>query len=166
MFDQTTSRELATATSQAAKGTEEEKLTVSLQSSAGGLKPSVTTDSLAEGLKSVCVPELDLEAKQALCDAKMRFNEARRNPTEAFSKEALETSDRILAMTIRVMATLLANVDNPITALAACRLCLDELRNMQAVQKSFKIELSKGFKSLLNRSEVVKLLPIFFVLIS
>ena len=164
MFDQTTSRELATATSQAAKGTEEEKLTVSLQSSAGGLKPSVTTDSLAEGLKSVCVP--DLEAKQALCDAKMRFNEARRNPTEAFSKEALETSDRILAMTIRVMATLLANVDNPITALAACRLCLDELRNMQALQKSFKIELSKGFKSLLNRSEVVKLLPIFFVLIS
>ena len=51
LFDQTTSGKLATATARAATVTQEEKLAVSLRSSTGGLKPSVNTSALAEGLK-------------------------------------------------------------------------------------------------------------------
>lgn len=51
------------------------------------------------------------------------------------------------------MATLLEKVDNPANALAACRLCLEELHSMPAVQKSFSVQLKKGFKSWFHKAE-------------
>ena len=132
LFDQTTSGEFAKGTARAATGTDEDKVVASL--------PSSPTDE---------------QAKQALCDAKLTFVQARKEATRVFSNKTLKTSDRILAMTIRVMATLLEKVENPATALASCRVCLDELHNMPAVQNSFKVELAKGFnfKALFNRNE-------------
>ena len=57
--------------------------------------------------------DLDESATRALHDAKTRFEDSRRKATEAFSNEALETFDRILAMQYRVMATILEKLDNP-----------------------------------------------------
>ena len=114
---------------------------------------SVKTVSLAEEMKSLQVPEQDVSTRRALKDAKNRFKQARQKATEAFCNEALSTSDRILAMQYRLMATLLEKVDNPDEALAACRLCLEELHSLPAVQKSFNVQLSQGFKSWFNTAE-------------
>ena len=111
---------------------------------------------------------LDEPAKQSLSDAKKRFDEARREATRAFHNEALKTSDRILAMTIRVMATMLEKVDNPAAALSSCRVCLDELHNMPTVQTSFKVEIVKPIKSQFNKNErrevIANVLQISFVI--
>ena len=133
----------------AAVGTEEKSLDVSLQSSTVGVK----TVFLAEGLKNLRMGDLDELARELLSDAKGRFKEARRKATEAFGNEALNTSDRILAMVVRVMGTILEKVDNPANALQACRVCLEELHALPAVQKSFSVELTGGLKSWFNKDE-------------
>ena len=51
------------------------------------------------------------------------------------------------------MANLLETVDNPSTALSSCRVCLDELHNLPAVQNIIKVELEKGVQSLFKRNE-------------
>ena len=156
LFDQATGVELATVTARAATGAEKEKVAVSLRSTTGGLnlKQAMNTLSLAQCKGNVPLTELDEPAKQTLSDAKERFKVAREDATRAFNNEALKTSDRILAMTIRVMATLLEKVDNPTNALSPCRDCLDELHSMPTVQNSFKVEIMKPIlKSLLNKNE-------------
>ena len=124
-------------------------LDVSLQLTTAGLK----TVLLAEGLKNLRPDDLDELDKESLSDAKGRFQETRRKATEAFSNEGLDPSDRILAMMVRVIGTILEKVDNPANALAACRICLEELHVMPAVQKSFNVELTGGFKSWFNKAE-------------
>ena len=114
---------------------------------------SVKTISLAEEMRSLHLTDPDGSAERALSDAKDRFKQAREKATEAFCNEALSTSDRILAIQYRVMATLLEKVDNLTEALAACRLCLEELHSMPAVQKSFNVQLKQGLKSWLNKAE-------------
>ena len=88
--------------------------------------------------------DLDESATRALSDAKRRFEDSQRKATEAFSNEALETSDRILAMQYRVMATILEKLDNPEDAIAPCRVCVEELNSLSAVQNSFDVQLKKG----------------------
>ncbi|KAL9966988.1 hypothetical protein ACROYT_G025139 [Oculina patagonica] len=68
---------------------------------------------LAEGLRTLDLTDLDKTAAGALSIAKERFKDSRKEATRAFKNEALETSDRILAMQYRVMATILETVDNP-----------------------------------------------------
>ena len=51
------------------------------------------------------------------------------------------------------MATLLEKVDNPASALTACKLCLEQLHAMTLVQRSLKVELKKSFKYWLSRDE-------------
>ena len=128
---------------------EEGNLDVSLRSSSASLK----TVSLAKKVKSLQLTDQDDLSTSSLFDARDRFKQAREKATEAFCNEALSTSDRILAIQYRVMATLLEKVDNPANALAACRLCLEELHSMPAVQKSFSVQLKKGFKSWFNKAE-------------
>ena len=89
---------------------------------------------------------LNEEAKEALSDAKKRFKDARRKAVEAFGNSALSTSDRLLAMAIRIMATVLEKVDNPASTLASCKLCLKELHSYSAVRENFSVELKKGIK--------------------
>ena len=129
---------------------EDEKLEVNLQSTATG---SVKTVSLAKELSILRLTDLDESTREALSDAKERFKDARKKATEAFCNEALNTSDRILAMTLRVMGTILEKVDNPANVLMACRVCLEELHALPVVQKCFKVEIAgdpKGLKSWLK----------------
>ena len=107
--------------------------------------------SLLRGIDS-----LDDSGKRALADAKKRFDEARMKATEAFNNVALSTSDRIVAMQYRVMCTILEKIDNPKEAIAACKLCLEELHSMPAVKKCFKVETTGGFLSLFNKEERVE----------
>ena len=105
---------------------------------------------LAKGMKKLEIADLDESAVEALSMAKERFKDSRRKATEAFKNEALATSDRILAMQYRVMATILETVDNPEHAIARCRVCLKELNSLSAVQKNFNVMLEKGLRSVMS----------------
>ena len=87
--------ESANVTAEVAEGTDkDENVEVSLPSSAAHIKPV----SLAKKMESLQLTDQNDPATRALSDAKGRFKDARRKSTEAFSNEALSTSDRILAM--------------------------------------------------------------------
>ena len=100
--------------------------------------------SLSEDLEVLNATSLD---EEALADAKKRFDDARREATKAFNSEALSPSDRILAMSVRLMATILEKVENPASAVAACRSGLEELHLMPFVRENFNVEITKGVKS-------------------
>ena len=93
------------------------------------------------------------EIKEAILDAKKRFDDARRKATEAFNNEVLTPLDRILAMGVRLMATILEKVDNPVSALDACISGLNELHSMLFVTENFNVELEKGIKSRFSKDE-------------
>ena len=99
---------------------------------------------IAKEMRKLDISALDESAMRKLGRAKKRFEEARLKATEAFNNEALELPDRLLAMQYRLMATILETVDNPTDALAACRVCLDELHQVPAVKEYFKVELEEG----------------------
>ena len=109
--------------------------------------------SLARGKTNLNLTDLDESTNRALSKAKNRFEDSRKEATRAFNNEALETSDRILAMQYRVMATILETVDNPADAVAPCRVCIDELNCLSAVQQCFTVELAKGFRSRFGKNE-------------
>ena len=125
------------------------------------LKAAAATEktvSIAEGFKKLTVTELDDDDKRVLANSKEEFKIACLKATEAFNNEALSTSDRIQAMVIRVAATILEKVDYPQDALTACRLCLEELHSMPAVQGSFAVEFEGGFWARFRkavRSEII-----------
>ena len=102
--------------------------------------------SLVTEMNNLQLRSLDELAKKALSDAKRRFGDAREKATEAFSNEGLNSSDRVLAMVIRVMGTVLGSVENPANALEACSVCLEELHALPAVQKCFEAKRIKHFK--------------------
>ena len=104
--------------------------------------------TLAEEMTMLKLTGLDESAKRKLSSAKERFKHAREKASEAFNNEALEISDRILAMQYRVMATILETVDNPEDAVAPCRVCIEELNSLSAVQNSFDVQLKKGIQAL------------------
>lgn len=99
---------------------------------------------IGEGLK---LNKLDEEGKEAISDAKKRFDEARVEATKAFNNKLLTTSDRILAMAVRLTATILEKVENPVSAIAACKCGLEELNLMPIVTANFSTELQQGIKS-------------------
>ena len=109
--------------------------------------------SLAEDLRKTKLTELDGADGRALLNAKEGFKVASLKATEAFNNEALSSTDRIQALVVRVAATLLEKVDYPEDALAACRLCLEELHSMQVVQNSFAVDLKKGLRGLFSKDE-------------
>ena len=101
---------------------------------------------IAKEMRKLQLTALDESATRKLSTAKETFSEARLEAIKAFSNEALELPDRLLAMQYRLMATILRNIDNPTDALAACRVCLDELHQVPAVKEYFKVELEEGLK--------------------
>ena len=103
--------------------------------------------SLVKGMRNLELTGLDESATRALSNAKKRFKDARREATRAFKNEALGTSDRILAMQYRVMATILETIDNPVDALAPCKVCIKELNSLSPVQNGFNIQLKKGIQA-------------------
>ena len=109
--------------------------------------------SLAKGIRKLELTDLDESATRTLANAKDRFKDARRKATEAFANEALELSDRVLAMQYRVMSTILETVDNPEIALPACRVCIEELHSLSAVKECFTVELKGGFWAWFSKEE-------------
>ena len=111
---------------------------------------------LIEGIKRLELTGLDESSLGKLSTAKKRFEDARREATRAFKNEGPKTSDRILAMKYRVMATILETIDNPANALAPCRVCVEELNSLPAVQNNFYVQLKKGIQAvrgLFNKEE-------------
>ena len=109
--------------------------------------------SLTEGMRDL---ELTESATRQLKNAKKRFKSARKMATIAFSNEALSTTDRILAMQYRVMATVLETIDHPADAVTPCNACIEELNGLPVVQRSFQEQLRTGImavKSLFNKEE-------------
>ena len=102
---------------------------------------------IIEGIRRLEITGLDESATRKLSTAKERFKDARRKATEAFQNEGLKTSDRILAMKYRVMATILETLDNPADALAPCRVCVKELNSLPAVQNNFHVQLKTGIQA-------------------
>ena len=107
---------------------------------------SVEQFDIAKEIRKLELSSLDESSTRKLGRAKKRFEEARLEAMRAFSNEALELPDRLLAMQYRLMATILETVDNPSDALAACRVCLDELHQVPAVKEYFKVELEEGLR--------------------
>ena len=156
VFDQQEAGEIAIETTRAGVGMKEEKLTVTLPSLASdGSKISVNTNSLplVDKQEMLNLNDLSETAKQLLLDAKERFKDARRRAIDAFSNEALKTSDRLLAMKIRILATIMEKIDCPETALESCKLCLEELHKIPVVQNYFSVEIKRSMKSWFNRNE-------------
>ena len=115
----------------------------------GAATPQAACDeafSLVEGIRRLELTGLDESATRKLSTAKKRFEDARREATRAFKNEGLKTSDRILAMKYRVMATILETVDNPADAVAPCEVCVKELNSLSAVQNSFDVQLKTGIQ--------------------
>ena len=97
--------------------------------------------NLAEEMRELNLTDLDDSGKETLSGAKKRFADARREATKAFNNEALTPCDRILAMAVRLMATILEKVENPGSVLEVCRSGLEELHSEEMVYKNFKTEL-------------------------
>jgi len=131
----------------------EDRAATPLKQDVRSSEASVKTVSLAEQMRSFQLTDGDDSSARALNDAKDRFKQAREKATRAFCNEALSTSDRILAMQYRILATILEKVDYLTDALAACRLCLEELHSMPAVKKSLDVHLQQGFKSRFKKAE-------------
>lgn len=114
------------------------KVTAQAEATVEGGKSKVSFSSAAAWLQMLTLAkklkDLDESARRALCDAKERFKDARRKATKAFCNEALQTSQRILAMRYRVAATILEKIDYPEEALPACKSCLEELHSTAVVQ--------------------------------
>ena len=111
---------------------------------------------IIEGIKRLELTGLDESATRKLSTAKKTFEDARREATKAFKNEGLKTSDRVLAMKYRVMATILETVDNPADAVGPCRVCVKELNSLPAVQNNFHVQLKTGIqavRSLLSKEE-------------
>ena len=111
---------------------------------------------IIEGIKRLELTGLDESATRKLSTAKKRFEDARREATKAFKNEGLKTSDRVLAMKYRVMATILETVDNPADAVGPCGVCVKELNSLPAVQNNFHVQLKTGIqavKGLLSKEE-------------
>ena len=103
--------------------------------------------------KGLKLNKLDEEGKKAISDAKKRFDEARVEATKAFNNKLLTPSDRTLAMAVRLTATILEKVENPVSAIAACKSGLEELHLMPFVTENFSIHLQQGFKSKFGKDE-------------
>ena len=100
--------------------------------------------SLIEGITRLELTGLDESATIKLSMAKERFRDARKEATRVFNNEGLKTSDRILALKYRVMATILETVDDPANAVAPCEVCVKELNSLSAVQKIFDVKFKTG----------------------
>lgn len=122
------------------------------------LSPSVIAVNIPETLNRWKLADLNDADNRALLNAKDSFKDAERKATEAFSNEELEATDRIQAMVIRVAARILENVDHPEDALAACKLCLQDLHSMPEVQNNFKVALDNGVRAGLKRKKRRKII--------
>ena len=103
--------------------------------------------SLTKGMRNVEFTDLDESVATNLTNAKKRFKRARERATDAYWNEGLTTSDRILAMQYRVMATILETIEKPAYAIAPCKVCIEELNGLPVVQNTFRVQRKTGIKA-------------------
>ena len=108
---------------------------------------------IAKQMRKLDLSALDEPSTRKLTKAKKRFEEARLGAINAFSNEALELPERLLAMQYRVMATILETIDNPEDCLPACKVCIEDLHDVSGVKECFKVELKKGLWARLAKEE-------------
>ena len=111
------------------------------------------TSFLTEKMKNLEISNLADLQKRALLEAKKSFDEARFRAIGAFNNNALTTLDRVLAMNVRLSATILAEVENPACVLPVCRSCLEELHAMPEVEKNFLVAVTKSVREKLCEEE-------------
>lgn len=116
------------------------------------------TFCLALAMRNLELEYLDESAIALLSNARKRFKDARRKATEAFSDEALKTSDRIAAMEYRILATVLEAAENPRAALPSCKMCIQRLNSLPAVRSSFSVALRKGLLGRLSKDERMEII--------
>ena len=116
-------------------------------------KLSCITSVLTGKMKNLQISNLVDSKKEALFEANKRFSEARVHATKAFSNKALTLVDRLLAMNVRLIATILEKVENPLIVLPVCRSCLEELHLMPEVEKNFLVEVTGGVKAKIGKEE-------------
>ena len=114
--------------------------------------------SVVKEMKTLELTGLDKSASRALSDAKENFKAARMEAIMALANEALKPADHILAMQYRVMATILEKVDNPEDAIAPCKVCIEYLYGLSAVQENFNVELTKGLRARYGKDERRKII--------
>ncbi|XP_073235737.1 uncharacterized protein [Porites lutea] len=119
---------------------------------------SVEQFDIAKAMRKLDLSALDEPSTRKLTKAKKRFEEARLGATNAFSNEALELPDRLLAMQYRVMATILETIDNPEDCLPACKVCIEDLQDVSGVKECFKVELRKGLWARFGKEERRKII--------
>ena len=99
--------------------------------------------NVSQTLKDLTLSNLDEAQTRALNAAKKAFENARKKAIDAFNNETLPIFDRIKAMTIRVAATMLANIEHPEDALIVCLKCLEELHSVKEIQENFSLEIRR-----------------------
>ena len=114
---------------------------------------SCITSFLTGKMKNLQISNLVDAKKEALFEAKKRFREARVHATKAFSNKALTLVDRVLAMNVRLIATILEKVENPLIVLPVCRSCLEELHLMPEVKNNFLVEVTGGLWANISKEE-------------
>ena len=119
---------------------------------------SVEQFDIAKAMRKLDLSALDEPSTRKLTKAKKRFEDARLGATNAFSNEALELPDRLLAMQYRVMATILETIDNPEDCLPPCKVCIEDLQDVSGVKECFKVELRKGLWARLGKEERRKII--------
>ena len=114
---------------------------------------SCITSFFTGKMKNLQISNLGHSKKEALSEAKKRFSEARFHATKAFSNNALALLDRVLAMNVRLMATILEKVENPAIVLSVCRSCLEDLHRMPEVEKNFLVEVTGGIRAKVSKEQ-------------
>ena len=110
---------------------------------------------LVKKLRGLNLADLDDSCKKALLDAEKKFDSANCKAAVVFHNDTLQPSDRIVAMALRLMATILAKIENPGPVLEVCRSNLEELHSAAIVQENFKTEFRKSpkLKRKMNKGE-------------
>ena len=94
---------------------------------------------MSDGLqfdKIDCQDKFFLEAKEFL-------KKAAESATKAFSNEALDIYDRVLAMKFRVAATMLQFIAEPEVALVLCKNYLEQLNGLPEVREAFSVRFGR-----------------------
>lgn len=76
-------------------------------------------------------------------EAKDFLKKAAESATRAFSNEALDIYDRVLAMKFRVAATMLHYISEPELAVVLCKNYLDQLNGLPEVREAFSVRFGR-----------------------
>lgn len=99
---------------------------------------------LVKKLRGLNLADIDESCRKGLGDAEKKLDIANCKAAEACNNDNLTPSDRIVAMALRLVATVLAKIENPGSVLEVCRSNLEELHSAAIVQENFKTEFRKS----------------------